>query len=694
MNFGNYEILSQLAVGGMSEVFLARPVDAEDIEELVVIKRILPALAEDERFVELFSEEARIAKLMDHPNVVRILDSGTIDNKPFIAMEHVDGLDCWRMVHRCTARGKTPPARASIFVVCEVLRALDHVHNARDDSGRHMKVVHGDVSPTNVYISRTGEVKLGDFGIARAQHRDLSQRKSMLKGKVAYMAPEQVMGGDFDHRADLFSSGTVLTELLIQTRLFGGGSQLTTLLAIRDVRLDVMESNKDKIPEGLELIIRRALARDREERFPTAISMCRILEQFFEDAPQEELRDELAELVEVALEVAPQATSSRVPAPVATPLPDEAEIDKLRSSSPPEVVRIVDDEQLVQEEIIITVELEEPLEELPRTPVGGLDQFIFRKADGSTLGPLTYAAALDEVIADRIRSSWEVSVGGGPFKPLVEVRELARHSPSLTPVTAEFASVGPPDRRGLLDVERVWSVFFGLATAKETGIAIFDNESIRKEVYFKDGKIHCVKSNVSDELLGNTLAKTGVINKAQLEFALEALPQFNNHLGDALIGLHILEPVTLFRYISEQVRAKLIDIFTWKSGEYSLYRGVENPNAAFPLHIDTLSILWDGIKKALSDSIVRQWLKKHESMIVTFVENASVHTVDLDVPEGPASVLDFVTRPMTVGLVTKMASSEPEQLDVARALCLACDLNLAELAVTTPSKQPEKKGAL
>ena len=684
MIFGDYEILNQLATGGMSEVFLARPLKSQDIEEVVVIKRILPVLAEDSRFVDLFADEARISKLMDHTNVVRILDSGTEGSQPYIVMEFVDGLDCWRMVHRCTAKGRTPPPRVAIFVISEVLRALDHVHNAQDASGHPMKVVHGDVSPTNIYISRTGEVKLGDFGIARARHRDLSQSKSMLRGKVAYMAPEQVMGSDVDHRADIFSAGTVLTELLIHTRLFGGGSQLTTLLAIRDVRLDVMESNRDKLPEDLEPILRRALTRDREGRFPTAIAMCRMLERFLEDTTVESLRAELAEYVELALEVAPPGPISRVPAPSQTPIPGQITVDELRESSPPDIERIVDDEQLVQEELIIVEEEEFP-EEPPSQPPGEADQYIFRRANGTTLGPLTYMDAVGEVADDRIRSSYEVSVGGGPFRPLAEVRELAKYSPSLTPVTAEFANVGPPDRRGLLNVEPPWVVFHTLAASKETGIAIFDQEKVRKEVYLKDGKVHCVKSNVSDELLGNTLVKRGAIDNAQLEFALEALSQFNNHLGDALIGLHMIEPVTLFRYISEQVTDKLLDIFTWRRGEYSVYRGVENLNAAFPLHIDTVHILWSGVKKAISENEAKRWIAEHAGHTVSFVNDAPIQFSELEIPEGPSSVLDLVTRPMSLDLVMKMSASEAEGLDVARALRLAADIGLAVVAPAKPA---------
>lgn len=696
MRFGDYEIISQLAVGGMSEVYLARRADAPpDASERVVIKRILPVLAEDAHFVELFQEEARISRLMNHPNVVRALDSGTVGAQPYIAMEHVDGVDCWRMAHRCASKGKPPPAELSIFIGVEVLRALDHVHAATDDQGRKMKVVHGDVSPTNIYISRAGEVKLGDFGIARARHRNLSRTRSMLQGKVAYMAPEQVLGTDVDHRADLFSTGTVLTELLIHTRLFGGGSQLTTLLAIRDVRLDVMESNRDKLPEGIEPLLRRALARDREERFATAVSMARMLERFLGDATPDDLRARLAEQVAIALELEPPARAA-VPRPRLTPLPTPAPLrldtEEHRAPSLPAepIERLVDDEQLVQEEVQVIVEVEEEEEERPsRTPVGSLSKFTFRRADGSIIGPLDFAAAIEQIVSDKIRSIFEVSTDGGPFRPMSEVTELACYSPSLTPVTREFAAVGPPDRRGLLgEDETVWGVFFRLAVARESGIAIFDLAAVRKEVFLREGRIYCVKSNVSSELLGNALVERGVIDRAQLTFALEALPQFNNHLGDALVGLHMIDSVTLFRYISEQVTDRLLDIFTWRAGEYAFYRDAELPHAVFPLHVELRTIIWQGIRKALTDAACRSWLDRHASWTVAPSASPPARLSDLALPEGAASVLSLVRRPMTVDLVTKLVTADGEEIDVARALRLAIDTGLFVLAAPRASPAP------
>lgn len=747
MRFGDYELLSQIATGGMSEVFLARPIGGDE-EERVVVKRILPVLAEDSRFVELFAEEARISSLMDHPNVVRILNAGVVGSQPYIVMEHVDGLDCWRMVHRCSSRGSQPPPRASIFAICEILLALDHVHNAANEKGEPIRVVHGDVSPTNIYISRTGQVKLGDFGIARAKHRDMSDVKSNPRGKVAYLAPEQVMGTVADNRADLFSAGTVLTELLIQTRLFGGGSQLTTLLAIRDVRLDVMESNRDKLPEGLEPIIRRALARDREERFPTALTMYRALERFLDDAPADELRAELSEFVELALEERsslgtppPSFSVSKPVLPVPALSPDQfdddeeddedglyedglyEEDDELASDTAinkaikpqtendgglpevdfgggeldlppvapaaseeqqpevdepePEIERFVDDEQAVQEELIIDIDIDDMGDEVDELEQEQQVQYTFRRADGSILGPMTYIEAVERVIADQIRSSYEVSKSGGPFRPLAEERDLARHAPSLTPITTEFATVGPPDRRGLItEDEPVWAVLFEFARARETGLAIFDHKVVRKEVYITDGNLHYVSSNVSSELLGKSLVERQLIDEEQLSRALAALPRFNNHLGDALVGLQMLEPVTLFRYIQDQVKDKFLDIFSWRTGEYMLYRGVENENAAFPLRIVLFSVLWTGVQQGISGVEANEWLDQHREWTVAPAENPAITLDDLILPEAITSILTLITRPMSVGLVTNMTGSSAERLDLARSLQLTTDIGI------------------
>jgi serine/threonine protein kinase len=786
MYFGPYEIISDLATGGMSEVYLARPAGNDDQEERVVIKRILPSLASDPTFVELFQEEARISRLMKHVNVVRVLDSGEVEGAPYIAMEYVDGLDCWRMFHRCAARGIPTPPHLAIYVVSQVLRGLAYVHNASDESGQLLKVVHGDVSPTNVYISSTGEVKLGDFGIARSRHQAETTGSPAMRGKVAYLAPEQVRGEEADYRADLFAAGTVLAELLIQSRLFGGGSQLTTLLAIRDVRLDVLESNLDKLPEGTEAVLRRALARTPTERYPSAMSMCRALERSLRKQRADKLKSQLAQLVSQAQ----QRKTSMPPAPMRAPLPgpygrptrgrrpgddsnrtesfeeiealdelelieedsgglnkseetlefeeiDEIEeiavldehdalddlpdlpelaapppepppagpqagphegphgaprkaapdpldqledlegmlayhsdldkgsttqglpadfVDQMRkahgnaldgrprdqetaqvsrpaSQAPPLAAfqappltyeeptheapseffrQIVDDEQFVQEEIEIDLDEDFIGGSAPAARKTAPPEvvYLFRRADGTAVGPVSYPQAVAWMVEDRIRSTYEVSVSGGPFRLVREVPELIRHAPALTPATTEAPSVGPPDRRGLLHDEPAWRVLFDLALARDTGVAIFDHGSVRKEVYLANGQLHYVTSNLSSERLGETLVARGVIDEAELDRALGVLARYSGHLGDALVGMNLVEPLKLFHYITEQVQDKFMDIFAWSKGEYQFYRGVENPDAAFPLHLDTMCLLWDGISRGVESRTALTWLRK------------------------------------------------------------------------------------
>ena len=296
MRFGRYDLIRKIGQGGMSEVFLAAPVS--DPGERVVIKRMRPSLADDERFVALFQEEAKITAHMRHPNVVRVLEAGEVYGQLFIAMEFVDGVDCWRLVNGFESAGRRPlPARAACFIIRESLLGLAHVHEAVDAEGHPMGVVHGDVSPTNIYVSRSGEVKLGDFGIARRKHRELSPGKGPMTGKVAYLAPEQVLGLPFDHHADLFAAGTVLAELLIQDRLFASKSHLTTLLAIRDVRLDPLEQHGHKLAKGMPAYLRRALAKAPVGRFSSASEMADALVPFLDATDDETLRRELADLV-------------------------------------------------------------------------------------------------------------------------------------------------------------------------------------------------------------------------------------------------------------------------------------------------------------------------------------------------------------------------------------------------------------
>ena len=230
------------------------------------MKRILPHLAADPSFVSMFIDEAKLTAQLTHPKVVQILDFGEVNGQYFTALEFIDGFDALGLLRTAAQKRVRVPPPLAVFIAQETLEALDYAHNARDIEDKPMQIVHRDVSPSNVFISKRGEVKLGDFGIARAQRRDSKTQAGTLKGKYGYMSPEQVVGRPIDARSDLFAVGVVLTELLTGRRLFSAPADLDVLLNGRVVRLDRLDKYGGDIPPALDRILRRALRKDPAER--------------------------------------------------------------------------------------------------------------------------------------------------------------------------------------------------------------------------------------------------------------------------------------------------------------------------------------------------------------------------------------------------------------------------------------------
>ena len=271
--YGKYELLGRLGDGGMAEVFLARQSGIAGFRKTLVIKRILPHLARKKRFVEMFVAEASLAAEVRHRNVVQVYELGRVDEELFMAMEYVEGTDLRVLLGKAAKQKLRIPPWFSLHVVCEVLEALAFAWSLEDESGRPRHIVHRDVTPSNIFVSNTGEVKLGDFGVARDHTRESRTRAGQLKGKLAYMAPEQLYSKPPDHRVDVFAVGVVLWEALAQRRLFGGRPDIEVMQAIsQGPRRSPLEFVSD-VPAELDPILQQALAIDREVRTQSAEAM-------------------------------------------------------------------------------------------------------------------------------------------------------------------------------------------------------------------------------------------------------------------------------------------------------------------------------------------------------------------------------------------------------------------------------------
>jgi len=304
--FGKYQLLERLAVGGMAEVFRGKAVGAAGFEKDLAIKRILPQFSEDEDFVRMFIDEARLAAQLQHGNIVQIFDFDEAEGSYYIAMELVEGCDLRKLNGALGRQSRRLPVGVALYIAVETLKGLQYAHGKKV-AGRPLGLVHRDVSPHNILLSRSGEVKLSDFGIAKAHARATATRSGIVKGKLGYMAPEQIAGQPIDARTDLFAVGVVLYEMLTGERLFQGDSEVETMALVQRCQIPPPQEKNPEVTLDVEAATLKLLAADPGARFQSAGDAIRALSATpaYSYDP-----DALAELV---TQVAPPAE----PAPIA-----------------------------------------------------------------------------------------------------------------------------------------------------------------------------------------------------------------------------------------------------------------------------------------------------------------------------------------------------------------------------------------
>ena len=571
--FGKYILERRIAVGGSSEVYLASPVTGSVPAPRLVIKRLIPAVLEDQHSLGTFAMEARLHRAARHPNVVEVFEAGSVDGEPYLAMEYVNGVDAYRLMRRAQAERVTIPPGVAVLIAREMCGALSCVHCAVDDTGRPLAVVHRDVTPSNVYLSERGEVKLGDFGIARTLARTSIQTDTAtLKGKFAYLSPEQVAGEDFDHRADLFSLAVMLTEMLISMPLFPGSGQLAVLLAIRDCRIDNLYENSAHLPEGMREVLERALARDPARRFGSAHQFAKALKPF-ELPDRASLRAELSQLVrwvqDTSVSIRPSLRNDNAP-----------------SSSPPAPVQPISGETTS-----------------PETP-----KAIVRTHTGEVMGPLPFSKIVEMIATSKLLPEDEVDIDGKGYLNIAYVPDLERHVPSSTATTNRLTGPGAPDYSADLRELSMLQVCAWLLTRRETGVLFAEHDNpdrrfTRKEIYLAQARVVHVASSKTSELFGEYLVRRGLIGRQDLDLALAIMPRHGGRLGDTLIALNLLDAVQIYRAIRDQGRDRIADVFRWTDGRVTFYRGVSPHRLEFPLDLDLAPLMFAGAEAAISDEL-------------------------------------------------------------------------------------------
>ncbi len=544
---GRYQILDRLAVGGMAELYKATLQADHGFEKVVVIKKILPHLAVDRSFVEMFIDEARLTGQLDHHHIVQVFELGTDADTPYIAMQYVDGVDVLGLLRECArAQIRLPPDLAAL-IARDVLDALDYAHNAVDAGGKPLGIIHRDISPGNVLLSWRGDVKLTDFGIARAAERRHKTEAGTLKGKYGYMSPEQVSGSEVDPRSDLFSVGILLAEMVMARRLFTSTNDLDILLMVRDARLDRMHKYASEFPIELRVLTARALQRRPEDRWQTAAQFRDALDEWIRRTTHATSRD-LGTLV-----------GSVVNAPTADLEGDGVIAEQVEegSLSGPmtrmSIARAEADAKIARAEFIAS-------DGVPAGVTGG----------ESSSGVMIVGE--DDVVAEA------VDIPSGP-KEVGDVRE-----------------------------QSVLRFVYRLVKTRGTGMLSLEGRAgVLKEAYLLDGQPQFVNSNVEKERLGEFLITQGALTPAALQRALSVMHHFGGRLADTLVGLDILDPLEAYRMLAKQVAAKLTETFSWQKGRYTWTARHPNPWKARSLHLDGFRVIGAGAAQ-LGEPLVEDWL--------------------------------------------------------------------------------------
>jgi len=622
---GRYQILDRVAVGGMAELFKAQLQGQHGFEKLVAIKKILPHLAGDHSFVEMFIDEARITAQLDHRNIVAVYELGTDADTPYIAMQYVDGLDVLALLRECArAQIRLPPDLAAL-IARDVLDALDYAPNALDARGRPLGIVHRDISPGNVLLSWRGDVKLTDFGIARAAERRHKTEAGTLKGKYGYMSPEQVSGADVDQRSDLFAVGILLAEMVMARRLFTSTNDLDILLMVRDARLDRLHKYASEFPVELRVLTVRALQRRPEDRWQSAAQFRDALDEWIRRTTRVTSRD-LAALV-----------GRVINAPTADLEPDAQ------------------------------------LSANPSIPV----------PEGSGLsGPSTrihMAQAEAEARAARAEFIAGDAVPHGLEGDFGSSGTISVSDDDIMPeVPAENAS--GPREVGDIRETHVVRLVYRLARTKATGmLALEGRAGVLKEAYFTDGQPQFVSSNVERERLGNFLLAKEAVSPQALQRALSVMHHFGGRLADTLVGLDLLDPLEAYRLLADQVAAKLMETFGWQKGRYTWIPRQPNPHRSRALHLDAMRVIGAGATQ-IAEPLIDEWLAANTS---AFVVREPAQESDLEqFGIGPAllrvySMLDGRTR---LGDLAGKARSTDARLGLLRLTYLLVQTELARLS--------------
>jgi len=614
--FGKYLLVELIAHGGMAEIFRAKSYGVSGFEKTIVIKRILPTYSDDREFIDMLIDEAKICASLQHANIVQIYDLGRLEGRYYIAMEYVRGIDLIRVLSRLRKAKRQLPLELVCFILSEALKGLDYAHRATDPEGEHLNIIHRDFNPSNILLSYQGEVKVADFGIAKAAVRDSRTQSGGLKGKMGYLSPEQVAGKELDPRSDIFTAGITMWEMLTSRRMYAGGTELDVLLKIRDAIIPNVTDFAPDVPEGLVSIMQSALMKDPARRFRGAGEFKEALEDYLFDRGV-------------------KVDSSHLEGYLKHLFADRIEEEKLRTK---------------------TGRVEVTLERPPR--------YWVRKPGEQPRGPMELEALSSRVIAGEVTPKSEVLREGGTWLSIMEVPELAVHFSKL-PTPEESDPDAVADYQGMIAEVSFPKLFYRLAIAKENGRLVLNRAKLKKEIYIRQGMPEFVKSNLPNERLGEYLIATGAITGKQRDEAVRAMKGYSGRLGDTLIGLGMLQPHELFEHLQKQVKEKVLEVFAWTAGTYRFFSGQVYTGEVMPLKVGSYALIVEGVRRYTSTEVLKNKLRPHMDQRVDRVENLYLSPERLELSAREQRVVDCIDGTRTVRDLFTVSGSDRRDFEGA-----------------------------
>jgi serine/threonine-protein kinase len=645
LTVGGYLLEQKLGAGGMAEVYLARRTGPRGFTKRVAIKRILPSLSRDTELVQMFCDEARVAATLSHPNIAQVIEFGEHEGEFFIVMEYVDGVSCSALLRGAANRGEALPVAGALYVARDVLLALACAHEAVDESGRPLGIVHRDVSPSNVLVSRSGTVKLIDFGITRSVIAERQTLPGELKGKLRYMSPEQILGAEMDCRSDLFAVGIVLAEMVAGRALFSGRSDLEILTRISRGELGLIRDGG--VPPDVAVVLERALAHRPGNRFQSAREFARAIDAVA-DARALRLDDTAIVPYLHALGVLPSssgtrpaataAPSHRVAAPPARPLlaaaPPAVSLPARPSSAP-------------------TTRAASAASKGQRSGT-----YRVRTRSGKVVGPLPRADMLALLATGRLSARSSVSGEADGFVHAGDVPALSALAGHPAYRFREDDDVSPAWLHRI-EPASVPTTLYRLAAERRTGLLAVVDGRRRKRVFFEAGDPSFIASTDREELLGRRLVRARIIHEKSLDAALSLEPPLR--VGEALVAAGAMGAARLVRELARQLEDRLIDLGSWEAGELRWFPDVR---LAQTHHVKTreptLTVLTRLVREQYAPGDIATLLRPITKEVLTpgpvrgltaaALGLASAELSAFALVDGSVTVRDVVTQAMSAGV--------------------------------------------